>query len=268
MFKNFRKSKKAAFPSFPVLVGNTHHIGKRESQQDSFAISDISDLGLTVHKGIFGVVADGMGGMADGAEAGSIVSGTMLKYWSEAEYILQPETDLLKMLVLANDNVNSFMSGRGKGGSTAVATILIGGMLYWIAVGDSRIYLVRNGAPVQLNREHVYSAELDEMAAMGEISWEHAFDSSKRDNLTACLGMGKPEKIDRNINPVQLLPGDRVLLMSDGVFGTLNDYEIMETMPFDPHVSSVKLQEKILEKADPNQDNFTAIIFEYWGIQS
>ena len=248
-----------------VLIGNLHHIGARESQQDSFCISDISNVELCARKGILGVVADGMGGMADGAEISAIVSRTMLQYFNEVDPSGHPELDLLVMVNAANDNINHFMTGRDKGGSTVVAVIIHDMKLYWVAVGDSRICLVRNTAIISLNREHVYSVELDEKAAKGEISWEAAAGDPKREALTSYLGMKNLEKVDRCLHPMQLLYGDRILLMSDGVFGVLTDADILQTMTFPPQESAMKLQEMILAKANPNQDNLTAIIFEYWG---
>jgi protein phosphatase len=267
MFGRKKDKKKAAEPAVPVssasiLIGNTHHIGARESQQDSFGISDVSNAELCSRKGVFGVVADGMGGMEDGGEISSIVTRTMLQYFNEIETSGQPELDLLNMLHAANDNVSRFLDERGKGGSTAVAVILLTGKLYWVAVGDSRIYLVRNNSLIQINREHVYAVELDEKAATGEISWEDAANDPQREALTNYLGMGRLEKTDRNIRPLRLLPGDRVLLMSDGVFGVLTDEEILETMSLEPLGSAQALQEKALEKQNPNQDNLTAVIFE------
>jgi protein phosphatase len=254
-----------AHNQYPILVGNMTHIGARESQQDNFCISDISNAELCTRKGILGVVADGMGGMADGAETSAIVSRTMLQYFNEVDPSGHPELDLLVMLNTANENIKRFMSGRDKGGSTIVAVIIHDSKLYWVAVGDSRICLVRNGAIIQLNREHVYSVELDEKAAAGEISWETAAGDSRRDALTSYLGMKTLEKIDRGFNPVQLLEGDRILLMSDGVFGVLTDEEILSAMPHLPQESAMMLQEMVLAKQNPNQDNLTAIIFEYRG---
>ena|GEM_PF-882444 len=247
----------------PVMIGNLHHIGARESQQDSFGISDISNADLCARKGILGVVADGMGGMADGAETSAIVTRTMLQYFNEAAPSGHPELDLLVMVNAANENINRFMTGREKGGSTVVAVIIHDSKLYWVAVGDSRIYLIRNGAIMQLNREHVYSVELDEKAAAGEISWETAAGDSRREALTSYLGMKNLEKIDRSFSPMQLLDGDRILLMSDGVFGVLTDEEILRTMPHPPQESTMILQEMVLAKQNPHQDNLTAILFEY-----
>jgi protein phosphatase len=248
-----------------VSVGNAYHIGMRDSQQDSFAISDLSNTDLYSRKGVFGIVADGMGGMAGGGEASAIVTKTCLQYFNEIELSAQPGLDLLNMMYAANENVTRFMAEREKGGSTAVAVIINGGNLYWASVGDSRIYLIRGGAITQMNREDTYAVELDEKAASGETSWEEAATDSKRGALTNFLGIGKLEKVDRSLRPTKLLNSDRILLMSDGVFGVLTDEEIIGTMSLSPQESAMKLQELTLAKQNPNQDNLTAVIFEFKG---
>ena len=62
---------------------------------------------------------------------------------------------------------------------------------------------------------------------------------------------------------MQTLIGDRILLMSDGVFGVLTDEEILSTMQYPPQESAMMLQEMVLEKQNPIQDNLTAIIFDF-----
>ena len=277
MFKRKKEKKTAENPapivpaapidSCPVGIGNAHHIGARETQQDNFGISDISNKDLRGRKGVFGIVADGMGGMADGGEVSALVTRTMLQYFNETESSGQPELDLLNMLFAANDNVNRFMEGREQGGSTVVSVILKGDSLYWVAVGDSRICLSRSGSLIQINREHTYAAELDEKAAMGEISWEEAAGHPSRGALTSYLGMGALDQIDRSERPVRLLAGDCILLMSDGVFGVLSDDEILEAIRAEPNQRASAMQDKILAKQNPHQDNFTAVILEYKGVQ-
>jgi protein phosphatase len=261
--KKPRKGAKSA-NIFPVLIGNTHHMGARESQQDSFRISDVSNPLLYERKGVFAVVADGMGGMEDGAEISNVATRSMLQYFNEVEFSGNFGLDLLNMLFVANENVCRFMEGRsGKGGSTAVAAVIHHGRLYWSSVGDSRVYLCRSGACIQLNREHVYGAELDAKAAAGDISWTESACDPGRGALTAYLGMGKLELTDYSARPVQLVTGDRILLMSDGVFGALSDEEISSAMSEETQKSAEILQQKIFEKRLPAQDNFTAVILTY-----
>ncbi len=247
-----------------VRVGNAHHIGARESQQDSFGISDIGNQALCRQKGVFAVVADGMGGLSNGALVSTTAIKSLLGSFNGRPFHNDPATELLYMLGRTNEEVNAVLghAGPGKSGSTVVAVLIQGRQLYWFSVGDSRISLVRGGSIFQLNREHTYGSDLDEKAAMGEMSFEAAKSDPQRNAVTSYLGMGRLEKIDRNIRPLQLQEGDRLLLMTDGVFGTLSDEEILSAMPFAPHESAQRLQQLILLKNKPNQDNFTAIVLE------
>jgi serine/threonine protein phosphatase PrpC len=223
----------------------------------------MSNAELCATKGVFAVVADGMGGMADGSELSAIVTRTMLQYFSDSTASGRPDLDLLCMLYAANENVNHFLQGREQGGSTAIAVIIHEGDFYWVSVGDSRICLLRGGGIIQMTREHVYACDLDEMSAAGEKSWDETFNDPQRAALTKYIGIGELERVDRNTRPLKLLHGDRILLMSDGVFGAIDDDEILEAMSAPPHISAELLQEKVLAKGYTNQDNLTAVIFEY-----
>ena len=247
-----------------VRVGNAHHIGARESQQDSFGISDIGNEALCRQKGVFAVVADGMGGLSNGALVSTTAVKSLLGSFNSRPFHNDPATELLYMLGRANDEVNAVLghAGPGKSGSTVVAALIQGRELYWFSVGDSRIALVRGGSIFQLNREHTYGSDLDEKAAMGELAFEAAKNDPQRNAVTSYLGMGRLEKIDRNIRPLQLQHGDRLLLMTDGVFGTLTDDEILSAMAAAPHESAQRLQQLVLHKNKPKQDNFTAIVLE------
>ena len=247
-----------------IYVGKLHNIGKRSSQQDSFGISQ-NGQGLSASgKGIFAIVADGMGGLSNGGEISALITMSMMQTFDQIPRPGDARQELLSMLNQANDEVNARLSGggQGKSGSTVVAVILRDMQLYWISVGDSHIYLYREGALMQINRDHVYSVDLDEMAARGEISSREASGDPQRKALTSYIGMGKLAKIDRNIRPLKLCPGDRVMLMSDGVFGTLNDEEITAAMKLPLTESCEALDQMIRGKKLPAQDNYTALILE------
>ena len=247
----------------PYQIGNVQNIGKRESQQDCFGISDISNKALCEEKGILAIVADGMGGLSNGADISALVTRNMLGYFAGKRFNQEASQELLNMLSYANREVNSYLkNGREKSGSTVVAVNIKDMMLSWISVGDSRICLVRNGALIQINREHTYASELDEKAAKGLISFEKAKSDPQRHALTSYIGMGEIEKIDHSLRPLKLISGDRILLMSDGIFGTLTDDEILSTMSSTPFEAATRLETLILKKDKKGQDNFTAIIIE------
>lgn len=247
-----------------IYVSKMHNIGRRGSQQDSFGISQDGTRLECSGKGVFAIVADGMGGLSNGGEVSARVTMSMMRSFDQQTPSADGDRELLSMLNKANDEVNDMLapSGQGKSGSTVVSVLIRDMQLYWIAVGDSHIYLYRDGALMQINRDHVYSVDLDEMAARGEISVREAAEDPQRKALTSYIGMGKLAKIDRNIRPLQLQSGDRVLLMTDGVFGTLSDEEITAAMKLPVDESSQAMEQMILGKNKATQDNFTALILE------
>jgi len=247
-----------------VAIGNAHHIGARDSQQDAFVISDLSDRARCRKLGVLAVVADGMGGLSNGAEMSRLAARYFYRRFAACTEADDPASLLLQMTAGANDEICRRLGPDGlrKSGTTLVAVLVRGRELYWVSVGDSRICLIRGGAMIQINREHTYGSELDERAAMGELTPEQARDDPERKTVTSFLGMGRLEKIDRNIRPLRLLDGDRVLLMTDGVFNTLTDEEILSVLDVPAHESAAKLEALALSRALPGQDNLTAVVIE------
>ena len=116
----------------------------------------------------------------------------------------------------------------GQTGSTLAAAVIKDDELYWVSVGDSRIYLYRRGEMTQLTTDHDYARELAREAALGNISPEEAATHPQRQALTSYLGLPFLSEIDRNEDPIILEPGDRILLCSDGLYKTIPDEEISQ----------------------------------------
>ena len=244
--------------SAPVLrVGKMQNIGKRQSQQDSFGT-------LPLQGGVLAVVADGMGGLSDGDKVSRAIVQSMLR---DANGKRADQLNLLQLLSRANSDVNAMLgqSAQYKSGSTVLLVIAEPGRFRWVSVGDSRIYLYRGGGLLQVNHEHAYEAELLNMAVNRKLSFPEAEQHEKRRSITSFVGMGELKYIDQCLNPVQLLRGDRILLMSDGVFNALSDPEIARVMVqnADPNRAAAALESAVVAKGAPRQDNFTAVIVEY-----
>ena len=140
-------------PKGPALrVGNVQGLGARERQEDSFAILNAADPEALERQGLFAVVCDGMGGMADGNDASEAAVEAMVQLFRS----LLEEGDVPRQLregVLAvSDGI--FQRFQGRGGTTAVAVRILGDTLHWLSVGDSAIFLKRGECVFQLNREH------------------------------------------------------------------------------------------------------------------
>lgn len=250
-------------PVTGLRVANVHNIGARSGQQDSMAMSDVNDMALMQSKGAIAIVADGMGGLQDGDKVSSMLALSMLKSFHENPPAQNPADLLLEMTKNANNEVNMFLGDKiTQCGSTLVAAILNANGLYWLTVGDSHIYIYRRGKLLQLNREHVHRETLDAMVVNGEITQAQAMSDPQRGALTSYIGMGRIEKVDRNLVPLALCKGDRVLLMSDGVFGTLTEAQIIEAMARPVEESAAIINQTIQMIGKPNQDNYTALIVE------
>ena len=248
-----------------IKAVRVHHIGKRKNQEDSFGVSDLTNKSLCRTKGAMAVVADGMGGLAGGENVSSLAVLTMLQGFSDMQYGSTGEVELNRLLDNTVDNVNQYLEstvGLKKSGSTMMAVIVHNDMLSWISVGDSRTALYRNGKLTDLNHRHVYGADLDEMARKNLISPAQAMSHPDRDKLTSYLGMGKLKHVDRSARPMPLMKGDRIILMSDGVFNTLTDPEIEQILGLPIDVVGATLEDSVLKKDNPHQDNFTAVILE------
>lgn len=243
-----------------ILVGKLHEQGAREYQQDSFSVSSEEQYG---QRGLLAVVADGMGGLSNGDKVSQTAVTTMMNGFYQAQG--DPDLVLLALLGHANQAVNRLLGPgeQGKSGSTLVAGLIKDGRFHYLSVGDSRISLYRDGVLQQLNREHIYSAELAVRVVNGEIAYQAAAADPSAKGLTSYLGMGALKYVDLPAQPVAVRPGDKFILMCDGVYNALTDEELASMLSADAPQAAAAIQRAIRDKNYPTQDNYTAVILEY-----
>ncbi len=252
-------------PAF-LQVGKLHAQGARQGQQDCFSVSPED---LWESHGLLAVVADGMGGLEDGDQ----VSQTAVSAVVQSFLTLSPETDpqrqLLALLQSANAAVNYLLgpSRIGQCGSTLVAGLLLQDFFYFVSVGDSRVCLFRNGSLVQLNREHIYRRELELRAVNGEGTLDEAASHPRASGLTSFLGMGQIRWADVPDEPVRVQPGDRFVLMSDGVYNALTSEELCQALSLNAQEAADAIGQMVESRAWPGQDNYTAVILQCGSTQ-
>ena len=249
-------------PPNTIRIANLQGIGCRENQEDSFGIVNAADVTEMSRRGLFAVVADGMGGMEDGKVASELaVEGFLELFRSMPE-----DAEISRYLMEGTHAVSQhiFNQCAGRSGTTLVAVHILGDALNWISVGDSAIFLGRNGGVFQVNREHTCLNDLY-LDALEEdiIDRARAEEDPDGRRLTAFLGIDELKMIDRSRQPLHLLPGDRLLLCSDGISGILTPPELLETMALEPEEGCRLLETFVAEKALPQQDNYTAIMIAY-----
>ena len=172
-----RRAPAACAGGVTLSVGKVHETGARESQQDCFAVLPEE---LWPEHGLLAVVADGMGGLADGDRVSQCAVSAFFDSFCNVQG--EPQLVLLELLRRANNAVNALLGpgGASRSGSTLVAALIRDGGLSFVSVGDSRIALLRDGALYTLDREHVYRNELLCAAVNGERSFESALSARRR----------------------------------------------------------------------------------------
>ena len=141
-------------------------------------------------------------------------------------------------------------------GTTLVAAVIHDEQLYWISVGDSRIYLLRDGIAMQITQDHNYAMELERRVSQGHISADQATHDSERQALVSYLGMPELPYISVSTRPMYLQSGDIILLCSDGLYGSLAHEELVQVMMKFPGLPDPLIQ-AVLDKGYLHQDNIT-----------
>lgn len=200
----------------------------RRNNEDNFAVE--ADLGLLV-------VADGMGGHNSGEVASDIACKTVVEQGRRmlgGDKILVPEggtpglTPRSRQLEFFVKSANEMIYEKGRAfpkdagmGTTVVAAVVDAKSLTVAHVGDSRLYLWRRGELTQLTEDH---SLVGEQVKRGQITADQAARSPQQNILTRALGAEKGVQVDVADHP--LLPGDVVLLATDGLSKMVVDADV------------------------------------------
>lgn len=232
-------------------------LGDRADQQDS-AGYDIGELKGTV------LICDGMGGHRDGKLASRLATEAFLEKIKTVkpgfinkdmiEYVQDIDEDIAD---LKDDAGNPLMAG-----TTLAAVHIENDELYWVSVGDSRIYILRKAEFIQVTEDHTYELALKENIDAGEIT-EQFFkeEIDKSDALISFLGAGELPIISSNETAFRLQTGDRIVIMSDGLYKNLDDQRIKTVICDNDPANALSLLDfesaKNAHKKQKYRDNLT-----------
>ena len=249
-----------------VKYSVVHEIGARSEQQDSYSISDCEKESFFEKKGFLAIVADGMGGLTNGGQVSNLLTKYGQELFESSPEYLMPADLLLEIVNKCNYQVNQLLRNGQRSGSTLVMAHIKDGFLHFLTIGDSHLYLYRNEGLILLNREHVFGEELALQAANGMAPVIAVSQDKQAGSLTSYLGEGRLSHIDRNQKGLRLLPGDKLLLCSDGVYGTLTETQMEQALSLDGEMSTEQMQKLIEDREAKYQDNYTALLLEYNGV--
>lgn len=231
--------------------------GGRKSNQDRMGYVYTKDALLLV-------LCDGMGGHLHGEVAAEITVRTIGQLFQrEARTLLpNPPRFLEDAMMAAHIDIHRYRAEHGLSESprtTCVAAVFQEGKAWWAHAGDSRLYWLRDGAIFDVTRDH---SQLMAMIADGLIDADDvsaAANSPDRNRLFSCIGAPAMPLIELS-DPVKLKPGDHFLLCSDGLWGVLQDTDIVEAFHRGTVMEIVpQLIHRALAEAGSRSDNVTAI---------
>lgn len=197
----------------------TSHEGKVRAHNEDAMFADGDN-------GVF-VVADGVGGRAAGEIASALTIDTFERAISEIRgdldsYANNPEWTTRNVVLERLDQIcqraskivydESDRLGR-RGMTTTLVTMAVAkGTAFLAHVGDSRAYLIRDGLIQQLTEDH---SMVNELVRSGQMTYEEAKSSQYRNVITRAIGLYP--NVQPDVMSIDILPGDRIILCSDGL---------------------------------------------------
>lgn len=248
-----------------ITAGMSSILGTRQYQQDYVYYYSDSDQ-------VLGIICDGMGGLDGGERASKIAAETLGRNFAERDPGVPIPEFFKNQAEPLNDAVVQLKGLGGKplrAGTTLAAAAVRQGKLYWLSIGDSKIYIIRNEEMSQVTREHNYRLTLMQSLKDGLISREQYQAEEKKNQaeaLISYLGISRLNLMDINTSPFELKEGDVVLLCSDGLFKSLNDSQIKALVrdnDMDMNIAADRLCSMALRCTKRGQDNTSVLVMQY-----
>lgn len=251
--------RKALKPKYflDVRIGARTDLGRvRENNEDKFEFVEPDEPEILAAKGCVYAVADGMGGHASGQIASELALKTVVR-----SYYADPCDDVPESLRRAIEGANSFIFDAAQAvaerqgmGTTCTVAVLRDNTLTVGHVGDSRLYLIRDGSMRQVTEDHSWVAE---QVKRGSMTAEEAELSPFRNVITRSLGAAPLVEVDVITDEVKR--GDILVLCSDGLTGYVPDAEILDiASSWSPSLAAMKLVDRANELG--GGDNITVLV--------
>jgi serine/threonine protein phosphatase PrpC len=200
----------------------------RDVNEDCIQYVKPGDIELVATKGMLGIVADGMGGHAAGEVASELAVDAVSRLYYQDEG--EPTIALKKSLEEANRIIyetalkDEHLQGMG---TTCTALVLKNGMAYVAHVGDSRLYLLRNGSLFLMTEDHTIVMQ---MVKAGLLTAEESRSHPAKNVIVRALGTRPTIEVAMGKDPIQIREGDLFILCSDGLYDMVEETEMKEIL--------------------------------------
>jgi PPM family protein phosphatase len=230
--------------------------GGRDKNEDRMGYCYTRDAGLFA-------LADGMGGHPEGEVASQLALQTLAALFQRdaKPTLAEPLKFLHEAIIAGHHQLLRYATEKAlidTPRTTVVACLMQGNAAYWAHCGDSRLYFVRGDKLIARTRDHSYSELQETLSQVVPVG-----ERFNRNVLFTCLGSpGKP--VVDTAGPLLLQPHDRVLLCSDGLWGSVSDAVITEHLAARPISDAVpELVELALRNGGAKSDNVTVLTAEW-----
>lgn len=211
-------------------LANLTDIGcERENNEDYFCYWESTDEEEFRRKGRLAVIADGMGG-AEGGEIASRLAASAIRDAYLEYQIGDSQESLISAFKAGHDAILNCARTRPElngMGTTCTAVVINGEHAHFGHIGDSRLYWIRDSKILCLTKDHT---AVNRLIDQGVITPEEAFTHPQRHVLTAALGTHKEISADFSPYPIPLQPGDTFVLCTDGLWGQVDNNEILSAV--------------------------------------
>ncbi|VAW84698.1 Protein serine/threonine phosphatase PrpC, regulation of stationary phase [hydrothermal vent metagenome] len=239
-------------------LGSVTRIGNRKENQDSYD-SFSNDEALVM------VIADGLGGHKGGLLASKAVIRSVASAFKKEHGLIDNPAGFLQKVVLdSHDEINQ-VGARSRPPiqprTTAVICLIQAGLAWWVHVGDSRLYLFRQGESFFRTRDH---SRMEELMQDGSLTTQQALTHPERHRITRCLGGPEAIKSISISKAVPLQMGDIILLCTDGLWGAMRNQRILELVNgyhVDDMVNHLASEAETLSM--PHTDNITIMLMRW-----
>jgi serine/threonine protein phosphatase PrpC len=233
--------------------------GSRKVNQDRIAYTYGRDTLLLV-------VADGMGGHAGGEIAAQICARLFIeRFQQEAKPVLKHPVQFLQDSMLrAHAALGSYaaqFSMLETPRTTCVACVVQAGQAYWAHVGDSRLYLFRQGGLIGQTKDH---SKVQYLIDQGQISDDDVATHPDRNKIFSCLG-GLVDPVIDVSRRTPLRNGDVIVMCTDGLWGVMKREEIADWLTSTPILTTgPQMMREAEKRGGDDGDNLSAIVVR-WG---
>ncbi len=270
-FEKVKRPKTRGQSATQLDIATVIDPGKREYQEDAILMDCPvgSDIGIVV-------VSDGMGGHAAGDIASKIVSTEVFNYWKFSGLnCLSSDAEVRECLMKAAEVANGclrevasrYSETRGMG-ATLLVLVLIESRAFWLSIGDSPLYRLRDGELCQMNEDHSMAPQIDMMVKLGILDQQSAYEHPDRNTLTSVIMGGNIPKTDCPEHASHLEPGDILIAASDGL-QFLSEERIQSIVAgnrlYQSEAIAGRLAKALKDLDSPDQDNFAFSVIKFGG---